>query len=157
MLDVYPIDIDRVVEIVIKEERAFARTIKQGEEILKKELDKSQKELDAEVAFKLFETYGFPVELTQEIVEEKGLKLNVSKFKSLREKHANVSRGKTSLGMDKQINIIQRINQKLSEFVGYEKTDIETEIIFTGEENEKYYVLLKETPFYATKRRAALW
>lgn len=151
VLDVYPVDKNKVVEIIKKEELAFSRTIKQGEEILAKELESNPKELDAEVAFKLFETYGFPIQLTQEIVEEKGISLDESKFEALKEKHAAASRGKKVNGMDAQINVIQSITSKVSEFVGYETTEAKTKVVFQGEENGKVYILLEKTPFYATK------
>ena len=151
VLDVYPLEQQKVQEIIKKEEKAFARTIKQGEEILKNELASSKEELSAEVAFKLFETYGFPVELTQEIVEEKGIKLDLDKVAKLRVKHADASRGTTHKAMEKQIKIIQGVTSQVSSFVGYDKLSSDTEVVFQGEENGKHYVLLKETPFYATK------
>ncbi|MCK5866780.1 MAG: alanine--tRNA ligase [Mycoplasmataceae bacterium] len=150
-LDVYPLDHDKVQEVIKKEEKAFARTIKQGEEILKQELESTKKELDASVAFKLFETYGFPVELTQEIVEEKGIKLNLKKVAEFRKKHADASRGAIHKAMDKQIKIIQEITSEVSTFVGYDRLESDTEVVFQGEENGKHYILLNETPFYATK------
>lgn len=150
VLDIYKFNKESIKKIIKKEELAFSRTIKQGEEILKKEL-KDSNELNAEVAFKLFETYGFPIELTQEIVDEKGIKLDISKFKELKDKHANISRGKKVKAMESQIKVIQEVTSKISEFIGYEATEARTKIIFQGEENGKVYILLHKTPFYATK------
>lgn len=151
VLDVFTIEKDFVKEIIKKEELAFSKTIKQGEEILNKELKINPKELDIEIAFKLFETYGFPFELTQEIVEEKGIKLDITKFEELKEKHANASRGKTSSAMESQISVIQEIDSKISEFIGYKEIKSTSKIIFQGQEKGKTYILLDKTPFYATK------
>ncbi|NQZ65949.1 MAG: alanine--tRNA ligase [Mycoplasmatales bacterium] len=151
VLDIFSFDKKIVKEIIKKEELSFSKTIKQGEEILKKELKLNPKELDTEIAFKLFETFGFPIELTQEIVEEKGIKLDLSKFDKLKKEHAEASKGKKSVGMDSQIYIIQKIDSKISKFIGYDFTESNSQLIFQGEENGKTYVLLDETPFYATK------
>ena len=151
IMDYFVINKELVTSIITKEEIAFSKTIKQGEEILSKELSTDVKELNPKIAFKLFETYGFPIELTEEIVNDKGIKLDISKFDKLREKHANASRGKKASAMDKQINVIQQVTDKLSNFVGYETTKMDSEIIFQSEENNKVYLLIKDTPFYATK------
>ena len=150
-LAVYKIDKEKVSKIIKKEELAFAKTIKQGEEILFNELSKSNGELDAKIAFKLFETYGFPVELTQEIVEEKGIKLDISKFDELKKKHADASRGEKLSGMESQIKVIQTIESKVSEFVGYDTLTSSSKVLVQAEESGKNYVLLDKTPFYATK------
>ena len=151
VLDVYPVDKNKVEEIIIKEEKSFSKTIKQGEEILEKELAKNQKELNVEIAFKLFETYGFPIELTQDIINEKGIKLNMSKFQKLKEEHSLKSKGKVNKAMDSQIQIIQNVESKISEFIGYKDLNNDSKIVFQGIEKDKVYVLLDKTPFYATK------
>ncbi|MCK5867497.1 MAG: hypothetical protein KAG14_03790, partial [Mycoplasmataceae bacterium] len=132
------------------EENLFSKTLEKGEALLEKSI-KGKNELDFAVAFKLFETYGFPVELTQEIVEDKGIKLDLNKVEEFRKKHTNASRGATHKAMDSQIKIIQNITSEVSMFVGYDKLESDTKVLFQGEENGKFYVLLKETPFYATK------
>lgn len=150
VMDVYPIDVEKVSAIIRKEELAFAKTIRQGEELLNKELENTKDEFNAEVAFKLFETYGFPIELTSEILEEKGIKLDASKFVELQEKHAEASRGKTVAGMDVQIQVIQEVKELQSSFVGYETLETKSSVLFKGEEAGKTYVLLDKTPFYPT-------
>lgn len=150
VLDVYPLDIQKVESIIKKEEMAFARTIKQGEELLNKELETTKGQFDFAVAFKLFETYGFPIELTEEILQEKNITLDTSKFEKFKEAHAEASRGKTNSGMESQIQVIQDITSKQSEFGGYESLETNAQVIFKGEENSKWYVLLNKTVLYPT-------
>lgn len=150
VLDVYQLDIEKVSQVIKKEEIAFAKTIKQGEELLNKELANTKGEFDFAVAFKLFETYGFPIELTQEILEEKGMKLDISQFEKFKEAHAEASRGKVATGMDSQIQVIQEVDKLQSEFIGYTNLETTAKIIFKGIENNKTYVLLNKTVLYPT-------
>ncbi|NQZ29055.1 MAG: alanine--tRNA ligase [Mycoplasmatales bacterium] len=160
----FKIDIETVAKIIQKEEVAFAKTISQGEELLFKSLVKGE-EFDFGIAFKLFETYGFPIELTQEILEEKGIKLDISKFDEYKERHANASRGKVVSGMDKQIASLAKIDKKMSEFIGYGSTELasenveyaKSEVVLMLDENDSIeeiedigFVIFEETPFYAT-------
>ena len=150
IFDFIPIDLEIVNKIIKKEEQAFAKTIKQGEELLAKSIE-NKNELDFSIAFKLFETYGFPIELTQEILKEKGIKLDISEFDNYLSEHAKASKGKASkAGMESQIQVIQSINTLRSKFVGYKTTEIESNIIFSKEENNKVYTLVEATPFYPT-------
>lgn len=150
VMSVFPIDVPAVQAIIKKEELAFAKTINQGQELLNKELLNTKEEFDFAVAFKLFETYGFPIELTQEILEEKGIKLDISKFDEFKEMHAEASRGKKINGMESQIQVIQSVTSKVSEFIGYDSLEVTSKVVFQGSENSKHFVLLDKTPFYAT-------
>ncbi|TCG10673.1 hypothetical protein C4B25_03265 [Mycoplasma todarodis] len=160
----FAIDVEVVSKIIQKEEVAFAKTISQGEELLFKSLVKGE-DFDFGIAFKLFETYGFPIELTQEILEEKGIKLDISKFDEYKERHANASRGKVVSGMDKQIASLAKIDKKMSEFIGYGSTELasenieyaKSEVVLMLDEIDSIesiegvgFAIFKETPFYAT-------
>ncbi len=160
----FDVDVKKVEEIIMKEELSFAKTIEQGKKLLDKSIVKG-KEFDFAIAFKLFETYGFPIELTQEILKEKNIKLDISKFKKFKDEHAKASRGKEVAGMSKQINSIQKIEKKISEFIGYgdetpgslniEKSQSKVLRLFNDEaEVEELrgegYVVFDKTPFYAT-------
>ena len=150
IFDFIKINVSEVNEIISQEEIAFSKTIKQGEELLEKSL-KNKQELDFSVAFKLFETYGFPIELTKEILNEKGIELDISEFDEYLKKHAQASKGNTqSLGMESQIQVIQTIDTLKSKFIGYQTTSIESNIILSKEENNKVYTLVESTPFYPT-------
>ncbi len=149
VLSIYEVDAAKVSKTIINEELAFQKTIKQGEVLLNESI-KGKKELPFGVAFKLFETYGFPIELTQEILEEKGIALDISKFDEYQKNHANASRGKTQAAMKSQISVIQEVDKKISTFSGFDNLNIKSKVVFSGTENEMFYILTEETPFYAT-------
>ena len=150
-LDVYPIDVEKVSKIIEKEEASFSLTIAKGEEILQKSLSDSHEKIDEKLAFKLFETYGFPLEMTTEILKEHNVNLDLKKLNKLKDQHASSSRGQKAIGMESQIGVIQEINELKSEFVGYDQLKVESaKVIFSKMENEKAYTLFDKTPFYAT-------
>jgi len=70
---IYDIDTKHVSEVIKTEEELFAKTIKEGEKLIESEIKKTGM-LTVESAFKMFDTYGFPIELTKEIIVEKGIK-----------------------------------------------------------------------------------
>jgi alanyl-tRNA synthetase len=84
-------NIDKIVSGLASEEKKFAKTLEKG----LKEVEKVEK-LTGEVAFKLYETYGFPFELTQEIAQEKGQKLSQSEFDTAKKAHSDKSRSASS-------------------------------------------------------------
>ena len=149
ILDHFTFDKEVIKGILIKEQLSFAKTIKQGEQLLEKSI-RGKKELSIDTAFKLFETYGFPIELTQEIVAERGIKLDMNGYDALVKKHANASKGAKKSAMSSQIKVIQSVNELESKFVGYELDEVKSQVVFQGMENDINYVLLNETPFYPT-------
>ena len=151
VIDYYKIDQEKVKKIIKKEEIAFSNTIKQGEKLLFDEIKKNNYNFNPKVAFKLFETYGFPIDLTKEILSEKNIKLDISIFNKLMKEHEEKSKGMQNIGIDKQIQSIQIITKKVSKFIGYQTISSISEVVEQVFENEKYFVLLDKTPFYATK------
>ncbi len=152
----FDVDVEAVSSIIRKEELAFAETIHNGEMLLEKSIVKGQP-FDFSIAFKLFETYGFPIELTQEILSERGIELDISKFDEYRKKHADASRGKVAQAMQKQMTSLSKISGLISEFTGYEtEMDYSEALIFLNETEEleeidgEGYVVFAQTPFYAT-------
>ncbi|MCE5329999.1 alanine--tRNA ligase [bacterium] len=158
-------------QIVSEEEKRFSNTLKEGTKVLVSNISelkaKNEKYLDSKDAFRLYDTYGFPVELTGEILAENGLLLDMDKFDSYIKKHAEVSRERTTFNkkvaenIDEYKTFAKEIN---CEFAGYEKTDLNTKIIKilkeekSGKsqveeicENEHGEVILKNTPFYGEK------
>ncbi len=149
VLHIYKLDIEKIAKIIDFEETAFSKTLEKGEALLFKEIE-NKKELDFSVAFKLFETYGFPIEMTKEIVEEKGISLDITKFEEYKAKHAAASRSSKKSAMKSQIEILNSLEEKVSEFIGYESLTVSSRIKMTKEENGKYYTLTNRTVFYAT-------
>lgn len=153
MNDFYPEIIERkdfIKKVITKEEEQFLETINNGEQLLKDELAKYQT-LPGDVAFKLFDTFGFPIELTQEIAQESGKDVDLDGFNNAFEKHKEVARAahKSQDSMAQQNEELMNINVK-SEFVGYETCEIETTVNFAVSQNGKFYIMLEKTPFYAT-------
>lgn len=152
-----------ILKIVKLEEERFKITIDQGLELLNKEIEKLNESgtshFDGNVAFKLYDTYGFPVELTEEILNENNIKLNKSEFSQIMEEHRIMAReARKGTGSSGWKNEDFNIDVPKTEFTGY--TDLENDskilsIIVDGEETNNIektqsgYIILDKTPFYA--------
>lgn len=152
-----------ILKVINIEEEKFKNTIDQGLELLQKEIQKivevNSTVLDANVAFKLYDTYGFPSELTEEILNENGFKLDKNEFLSIMEQHRNIareSRSKTGSSgwKDEQFNI----ETTKTLFTGYTDVSNKSEIlniVVDGsevkmiKEGQKGAIVLDKTPFYA--------
>ena len=157
---------DFIFKVIAKEEEQFNKTIDQGLSILagmEEEMTaKGEKILSGENAFRLYDTYGFPVDLTKEILEEKGLGIDEEGFKAASEAQRKVAQGTFGetnyMGAD--VTIYESIDPSVtSEFVGYDNTEYESEItVLTTEDaivdalsdGEEGTVFVNKTPFYAT-------
>ncbi|WP_330463481.1 alanine--tRNA ligase [Metamycoplasma gateae] len=156
---IYDIDVEKVSKVIKDEEELFAKTIKEGEKLLEHELEK-RGYIDSKTAFKMFDTYGFPIELTEEILKEKNIKINLNEFYEYLKEHQERSKGNIEAGMQKVINSLSLINDKISEFIGYDYLESQSKILYLLNEEEKIpktendesisYVILDKTPFYAT-------
>jgi alanyl-tRNA synthetase len=167
--DGYP-ELEEKKEYILKlltiEEEKFNKTIDQGLTILtdmEKELEKNKKKvLAGEDVFKLYDTYGFPIDLTKEILEEKGFEVDEKGFKDAMEvqrETARSARGTTNY-MGAEETVYQQIDADItSVFVGYDKLSHTSELLVLTTESEltdelvagqKGTILVKETPFYAT-------
>lgn len=147
---------EHIKKVLIDEEKQFARTIEQGMELLKNEIAKLDSDtLPGEVAFKLYDTYGFPYDLTQDIVRESNLSVNFEDF----DKQMQAQRAKSKSASAFQIDYYKtiQINEK-SEFLGYEHNETESEVValicddrevLSLQKGLKAGVVLKATPFYA--------
>jgi len=82
----------RIFEVISKEEEKFEKTIKAGLSVLEKLLEGGQEKISGEKAFDLYQSYGFPLELTEEIASEKGLEIDKSGFNEALKKHQELSR-----------------------------------------------------------------
>lgn len=156
---------DFILKVVAKEEEQFNKTIDQGLGILSDmvaEMEAGQrKTLSGEDAFKLYDTYGFPIDLTKEILEEKGMNVDEEGFQAAMEIQRNTARAARSVTnyMGADVTIYESIDPNVtSTFVGYENLDYESEItVLTSEteivdalsEGEKGTIFVENTPFYA--------
>ncbi|MDO5125921.1 MAG: alanine--tRNA ligase [Ruminococcus sp.] len=157
---------DYIVKLLTTEEENFNKTIDRGMKILDDYIDQMQKNgenvLDGEACFKLSDTYGFPIDLTREILEEKGLSVDEEAFeKAMNEQRekARVARGGSKyMGADE--TVFHKIDRDFhTEFVGYETLECDCEISFIATEDElvenagcgegEFYIVSSKTPFYA--------
>ncbi|QWC00480.1 alanine--tRNA ligase [Mycoplasmatota bacterium] len=139
---------DIIKKIIHNEEVKFLETLSSGEEKLLEILKASEEKLVSGAdAFLLYDTYGFPLELTEEYAEEKGFKLDIEGFKNEMKKQKERARNarNDASSLSSQNNEYLEFKET-SEFVGYDKLEIETNIIKVFSEG----IVLRETPFYAT-------
>ncbi|HHT89111.1 MAG TPA: alanine--tRNA ligase [Clostridiales bacterium] len=157
---------DYILKILTIEEEKFGKTIDQGLSILQdmqKDMEsKNQKILSGEDVFRLYDTYGFPFDLTKEILEEKGYQIDEKGFMEAMEvqrETARSARGTTNY-MGSEETIYQQLDHNLtSKFVGYDTLEhssvitaltTETEIVKELVTGQRGTVIVEETPFYAT-------
>ena len=157
---------DFIFKVLTQEEEKFSKTIDQGLSILsdmEKEMEaKGEKVLSGEDAFKLYDTYGFPMDLTQEILEEKGFSIDEKGFKEAMEVQRTTARKarKVTNYMGADVTVYESIDPSITtEFVGYDKLEAdseiavlttETELVEALSDGEVGTIIVKETPFYAT-------
>jgi alanyl-tRNA synthetase len=147
---------DFILEEIKREEERFQRTLDSGL-ILFEEMTKSSKFLAGEDVFRLYDTYGFPLELTLELAKERGVEVDIEGFRSSMERQRE--RARLALEEEKLPQIYSLLAQKLSptEFIGYETIEGEGEVLALLREGEKVEeledgegeILLDRTPFYA--------
>jgi alanyl-tRNA synthetase len=151
MGDAYPELREQAAEIeavVRAEEERFSETLARGLKVFEELAGKPA--IDAEDAFLLAATYGFPIELTVELAEERGQPVDVDGFRKLMAEHREISRG----GGD---GTAQQIGSQLvgpahhaTEFVGYSTTDVLTAIVDAAPaDGMRQFVKLEQSPFYA--------
>ena len=157
---------DFILKVLTNEERQFNKTIDQGLKILSEMEEKLQAEekkvLDGADAFKLYDTYGFPVDLTKEILEEKGYTIDEEGFKKEMEAQRIRAREarETTNYMGADATVYDEIDPSVtSVFDGYDKLELESRVtVLTTEkeltdslmEGQRGTVFVEKTPFYAT-------
>jgi len=139
-----------VANVVKSEEQSFLHTLGQGIELFHK-ISSEKNVIAGADAFKLHDTYGFPIDLTQLMAREKGISVEVEKFNELMQQQKERARSSGKFqdngSEKKQWNVITESDA--TEFVGYDRLETETEITATLRQGKKNFVLLKKTPFYA--------
>ncbi len=159
MGDAYPELIkakSHVEKVLEKEELRFAETLDQGMEILEEAIaDLKGKELPGDIVFKLYDTYGFPVDLTADIARERDLTIDQAGFETQMEAQRDRARAASKFGAEDSAAIRTAAETRFS---GYEGVEDECQVIAIyrdGEETaslsvgEHGAVILKSTPFYA--------
>ncbi len=148
-----------ITKVINNEEASFNKTVDQGLSMLE-ELTKDSKTFSGEDAFKLYDTYGFPIDLTKDILNEKGITLDEERFKELMEEQKQKARNarKASDGESWKSDGITFENIDVTEFVGYTENSssakvldivVDNEHIESAFEGQKAVIVLDKTPFYA--------
>ncbi|QKF65017.1 alanine--tRNA ligase [Campylobacter corcagiensis] len=153
-----------VKELILLEEERFYTTIESGIELFNAELENTKSIFSGEVAFKLYDTYGFPLDLTADMLREKGLKVDEAKFDELMDEQRAKSKanwkgsGDTAKASGDFKNLLEKFGK--NEFIGYENLESSSEILAILDENftqiselkngQTGWIMLDTTPFYAT-------
>jgi alanyl-tRNA synthetase len=156
-----------IIKIIESEEEKFSLTLKQGIAMLNNVISETKNTetniISGDVAFRLYDTFGFPLELTKEMLQESKLSVDEEEFERLMEKQKSKAVFNQTLSVDNNMsNLYLSILEKYgkTEFVGYEKDLLETEVVAIIKNNnsidcasggEKVEIILKETPFYGEK------
>lgn len=153
-----------VSKVIRYEEERFAETLDSGLRILREELERLRREerkvLSGEVAFRLYDTFGFPLDLTAEILQEEGLTIDEKGFQvQMEEQRQKSKQAWQGLGEGKGKEIYQRLVSEgvKTAFVGYEETEANAkilklikgdEIVPAAREGDEIEVIAERTPFY---------
>lgn len=142
-----------IKKVIKEEEEAFLRTLATGMKLLDKVMDDTKaagkSEISGSEAFTLYDTYGFPLDLTELILKENGLTVNIKEFNVEMEKQKARARNAASVEATDWVIV----HEGESTFVGYDESKVETRILryrkVKQKNNEFYQIVLEKTPFYA--------
>lgn len=154
---------DFIKEQIRLEEERFLSTIENGIHIFNEELKNTKDVFSGEVAFKLYDTYGFPLDLTADMLREKNIKIDEVEFEKLMQEQKTRAKASWKGSGDKAINgdfkiLLEKFGTNI--FSGYENYEEKTKILAILDENfkiitdaktgQKVWLMLEKTPFYAT-------
>jgi alanyl-tRNA synthetase len=138
---------EEIHRILTAEEERFGKTLERGLRLFE-EVAENDEVISGEDAFRLHDTYGFPLELTRELARERGLGVNEEEFTRLMELQRTRSRGAISKDDKRAAEFAQRAGFR-TEFVGYEKIDVLTQIGALEDLGDGLFLAkLRESPFY---------
>ncbi len=138
-------------KVIKEEEQSFLKTLSQGLKRLEDIIKESQSQtVSGQKAFELFDTFGFPIDLTALILSEKGFDYDKNEFKSALEQQKKRSQS-ASESQTSDWTIVE--NKEGNEFVGYDNLEIESKILKyrslkTKKDGQRYHIVLDQTPFY---------
>ena len=151
---------DLIINTFINEETKFKETVEKGLKILEDEISVSSNKLDGKIAFKLYDTYGFPLDLTQDYLKSKNVEVDVETFNQMmKEQKERARKNWKGTGDQEDQKNWFKITENLSstEFLGYDQTESESEITSIVKsdsktdqlnEGENGIIILNQTPFY---------
>lgn len=140
---------DFVKKVIMEEEASFLRTLSIGIQRFEK-YEATAKIIAGEFAFELFDTYGFPIDLTQLMAREKGWEVDMAGFDQSLQEQKNRSRAATAIDTEDWVELVKDAS---TEFVGYDELQSPAKIVkyrkVKAKGKEQYQVVLDRTPFYA--------
>ncbi len=144
---------DLIIKVIQEEESSFLRTLAHGIRKFEQyiETHKTQKLVDGSFAFELFDTYGFPVDLTALLAREKGLEVAMDDFQT----HLNEQRERSRKAAEKASGdwVVLHESNHPTKFVGYDKSETEVQIVrfreVVSKKRKHYEMVFDQTPFYA--------
>ena len=146
----------KIKSTILKEEERFKLTLDNGYKLIGELLESDNKEITGKDAFRLYDTFGFPYELTKEIAQEKGFKVDEEGFKNAMQEQKN--RARASIQKVVITNDLNYLNNPDSEFIGYEQSQTEAKVLsivdLEGKNTQSaqdgvFDIILDKTPFYA--------
>jgi alanyl-tRNA synthetase len=141
---------DEIRRVLVAEEERFGETLERGMKLFEDAAARARgRDLRGEDAFTLQATYGFPIELTQELARERGLGVNDEEYTRLMEEHREISRAGVAGGSSQRAAEFAAAAGFRTEFVGYEQTDVRTQLGAVEELADGLFLAkLRESPFY---------
>ena len=138
--------VDFVGKVIKEEEDAFLRTVANGLSML----EEAKQDISGEEAFKLYDTFGFPLDLTKLVATEKGLTVDEKGFEAEMKKQKDRSRAATSLETEDWITVNDTPSSK---FIGYDSLETKAKVVkyrkVSGKGKQLFQIVLDQTPFYA--------
>lgn len=147
---------DAIIETARREEQRFVQTLDAGLGILEEAIAKAEAKLPGDVAFKLHDTYGFPLDITRDVAAKAGLEVDEAVYERLMEEQRSRSRRVTEAEKRRAVEAV-RLDVAPTTFLGYETTEAEAEVVAlvkgieavrSAGEGEEVDVVLDRTPFY---------
>jgi alanyl-tRNA synthetase len=145
---------ERVMQVLKQEEERFAETLENGMRVLEGAINREDKMLDGETVFQLYDTFGFPVDLTADIARERGVRVDYAGFEAAMEAQRARGRAASKFSMAQSVDYTGRA----TEFHGFDTLKLDANIVALYregaatdrlEQGERGVVVLDRTPFYA--------
>ena len=138
-----------IENVMLEEEKAFLRTLEQGTKRLEQALSESKGTIPGDKAFELFDTFGFPIDLTQLMAREQGRDVDMKGFEAELQKQKDRSRAATTVTTGDWVDLAKGETT----FVGYDELSSPARILryrkVSGKGGDQYQIVLDRTPFYA--------
>ena len=145
---------DRVIQMLKQEEERFAETLENGMKVLEGALNREDRMLDGETVFQLYDTFGFPVDLTADIARERDVRVDYAGFEAAMERQRERARAASRFSVTQSVEY----SGAATEFLGYDELSVDATVIALYREGsqvteihpgEEAVVVLDRTPFYA--------